>query len=130
MAITNLGDGELHVLKDTGVANGAIEGQVAVVLTTGPNIYDQASSANAPINGVALEDGLDTELFTLVKSGFMVVLAGATTAEGLELAVDGAGKFVAAVGAATHVVGISKTAALGVDDEMLIELFQSGYKLP
>lgn len=130
MAIVNIGTGELHKLKDTGVVDsgGAVEGQVAVILTGAPNLFDTAGVAGAKVEGFALHDAAEGEVFTLVKSGFMVVLAGAAVSALDLLTVDANGKAVTA-GGGDHVLGKAYTDAAALDDELLIELFQSGYAI-
>lgn len=132
MAINNIGTGELYKLVDTGVVETAktATGQLGVILVAAPNVYQLATGvAGVKIEGIALNDAVAGESFPIVKSGFVVVQSGALTAAMIPIALDAVGKFIAA-GAGDFVVGLSMTAAGAADEEMLIELYQSGYVHP
>lgn len=125
----NIGTGELHESKRTGIATGAVTGQLAVTLDTGPNVYAHAGAAGAKIDGIALHDAADGESFTIVTRGDVVCTSGAAITAPDEVAVDANDKIVAAV-ATDHVIGQALTSTTGADEDVLVELYDDGYIHP
>ena len=123
--------GELHLLKDSCEVYTAktVTGQLAVILSAEPKYIEVASVSGDPIYGVALWDGVAGDQVTVVKSGFVRVQSGAALAFAAEVMSNGSGKFITAT-SGEWVAGRALEAASGADEEIEIELFQSGYYKP
>jgi len=123
--------GELHLLKDACEVNtgDTVTGQLGVIFSAEPNLIEIADTAGDKILGVALWDGIATEMVTIVKSGFVKVQSGAAVVAGVPVMVNAAAKFITAT-TGEFVVGQALEAASGADEEIEIELYQSGYYLP
>ena len=122
--------GELHLLKDTTVVEAAktVTGKRAVKFSDEPNQVEIADVLGNTILGVALYDGVAGDLVTIVKSGLVEVLSGATVTKGVPVMVDATGRFINAT-AGEHVVGFALTGVTGAEGLFEMELYQSGYVL-
>lgn len=106
---------EHPLLKESKVASGAIIGRRFVGLD------DAQAGAGEITAGVAESDAADTELFTLISYGTVVVEAGAAVLKGAEVTPDAAGKAVTAV-ATDYISGYALSAAAADGDMIEIRL--------
>ena len=125
------GTGELHKDKTTARVNtgAATTERLGCVLAAEPNLVALASSGAVPIFGVALWTETPDNPVTVIRSGDVLVVAGAAVAVNAPLMMDGAGKFITCT-SGNHAVGRALTSAAALNDLFLAEIYESGYILP
>lgn len=103
------------------------------VATTATNTVTNVTTANFPIDGIALSGGLAGESIPVVTSGDWVkAIAGAAVTANNILMVNGAGRLINGVpGNSTFTVAKSRTAAAADGDAVYVKLFAApvNYKL-
>ena len=125
-----LGVGENHLQKETGIADGAITAGYPVKLKTKPNIYELAAVAGERIDGIALHDVADGVVFTFCKQGDVNSIAGALVAlNALVTPAVTTGKLITAT-TGQIACGVAKTNAAADADTFLVHLFDAGYVAP